>query len=453
MPLDAGIRNDKQEGYNTRRITKKRKQVKGGGDSGGNRSGTTVGHRVDLESKAMEAAWRHAVTRADVSTCQALLNFSPELLKSVWTETAVKREEEAVRFEFVEFLMESCRARGGGYQQMYNSLVRVAVRKAVTDYKSHPDMLHQLLGQGMDVNAGEVAFTEGSPLSDAISCNNPAAIQLMLQHGAYVHAYPGTLNSALSYALRMRRKEACKVLLSCERVKVSVVELCAAVGSGEVAMLDLVLQAEGNLITDSQGRGEWLAQALMLTVRNTVGYRYGQKIETDQIIKALLAPPAHWYPLPPDLLARGVREVLNIIKQQGIQHSLCSVVELLGKAGADLDVDGGALLRASAAPYLCNETWLEALVRGGADVRTHGARALRAAAHSGSNRYAARLLEAGVPVDSDPVLCQKLLGMALEQRPENMGVLLGSLDQTGVAPTGGSGTCSTARVCQAAASS
>jgi hypothetical protein len=402
-----------------------------------------------LEFKVLSDAWSQALTRGDLATCRALLDFCPYLLSDSGTRYAAERG----KLKEVEFLLEPCVQRGACQQQVYSDLLQAALKGAAQAGGSRgSDLLRALLDQGADVNAGQQAFTDDSPLAAALSgaWGDTQHVQVLLDHGAHVHGDPTRLRSksALQYAIERCSVDACKVLLSCERVQVGRAELCAAAKEDRAGKLQLVLAAEGNLKpsskSDPEERGRWLKMALAIAVRSAEGESYycetcecdiRRPRENEQTLEALLNPPAHWHPLPPALLAVGVKEVLRVVKKHGVSRELGEVVEALGKAGADLNAEEGALLMAAAKAESYNRfEFLEALLRGGLDVRIHGDAALRAAPDP---QFAAELIRAGVPVSSDPDLRMRLMELAAGSwYPTDLGALLGAVDKDGVVVKG-----------------
>jgi hypothetical protein len=384
-----------------------------------------------------------------------LLDQFPELLRHAYTKSALTREDPDKTV--VEFLLEACLQRGDSYQQLHSDLLQAALKGAVRS--SGSDTLRALLEKGVDVNAGQQAFTEDSPLAAALgnSWRSPECVRVLLDHGAHVHADPTRprSRSALQFAIETggRDTSGAKMLLSCGRVQVGGPELCAAARKKEAATIQLVLQAEGNLKPSLKAsvkeRGRCLKKALTVAVRTSQGHRYAFEKETSeedwsdpkesrQIVEALLKPPAHWHPLPPDLLDVGVKEAIRAIRKHNGKeelYELIEVVEVLGKAGADLNIEEGALLTAAAQAQFSWEKLelLKALLRGGLDVRIHGEAALKAAPNG---EFAAELIRAGVPVSSDTDLRKRLMKLAAAWRLSGIGPLLGALDKNGAVVKG-----------------
>jgi ankyrin repeat protein len=372
-----------------------------------------------------------------------LIEFCPELLKDSGLQSTLRTSGNMRGTVYPVF--EAYLGKGGSNQQAYYSdLLRLALIDAAVDCDHGADRLRFLVKVGADVNAGQQAFTGDSPLAAAILWKCTANMQILLDHGAFVHADPASLGSESALHLAIRHwqgsLEACKVLLSYERVQVGREELCAAVDAGQLEWLQLVLGSQGNVKADEKQRSEWLKQAMLLAVERCSSDEFNDQ-QYVGIIKALLAPPAHWYPLPPDLLDVAVGEVLRVIQEEDV---ICggagAAVRVLGKAGADLDVNGGALWLA-AAEYDSDE-FLQALVEGGADLQKHGRAALRRAQ---SVRFATSLLRAGVPVSGDVAYEKEVLSLAVTAGPEceDIWSMLGALDKEGVVPKGkpGRGHC------------
>jgi hypothetical protein len=206
-------------------------------------------------------------------------------------------------------------------------------------------------------------------------------------------------------------------------------------------LLELVLASEANmhpeLKTDEKKRAECLGKALAEAIEmcGFYEYEYNRKLVSDgdpEVVQALLSPPAHWGPVSPDVLAEGVRAATRVVGGDEVAGEFTVIIKLLSKAGADLDVDGGALLRAAAKLGESHIKVLESVITGGADIRRYGAAALRDA----TPEAALVLLEAGVPVTSDPAVRRQLLWVVLEYqvygRAGELESALGSLKRTKV---------------------
>jgi hypothetical protein len=397
---------------------------------------------VTLESKVLHQAWSRALSRKDVNSCRVLLQHFPGLLRHSKTKSAMERSPDK---GVVDFLLEACLQHGDSAQQLHSDLLQAALKGAAETRGSRgSDLLRALLDKGADVNAGQQAFTGDSPLAAATQAGHTTNTQILLAHGAHVHADQSgrQAKSALTYAIKHSSVETCTLLLSDERVQVGEEELCAAVERGKVDWIDLVLQAEARLKPTfracEEQRGAWLKKALALAVQKCAR-EWDDPDHYIDVFKALLAPPAHWYPLPLDLLHVCMGEVLAAIKEHGVSKELCEVVKVLGKAGADLSIEKGALLMAAIQAHKQDADLgdgaelLEQLVLAGADIGMHGAAALRAA---DSDKFASLLLKAGVPVEPEEALCRKLLGMVICRYSDDLGPLLGALDKTGVASKG-----------------
>jgi ankyrin repeat protein len=401
-----------------------------------------LGLDVSLELKVVFGAWRDALNGGDFDTCRALLDFCPDLLRSKGTKSVV---EGGLRKESVEFLLGACLQRGASHQQLYSDLLQAALQAAAC-YAAQDAELYSMefcIDKGADVNAGQQAFTEDSPLAIAMRqawrWGNTDHVKVLLDHGAHVHADPTSpeSKSALHFAIERFSTEFCELLLRHERVQVGGAELCAAAKVECASSLQLLLQAERNLgpslRANAEERGRCLKEVLTVAVHSSV-FNNRLPWKSRQIVEALLAAPAHWHPLPPDLLDVGMKEVLTVTNKHGLRWELCEVVEVLGKAGADLNIEEGALLMAATkAGWYTRKEFLKALLRGGLDIRIHGGAALMAAP---DDHFAAELIRAGAPVNSDPALCKRLMELAAGWSLKDIGPLLGALEKDGAGVKG-----------------
>jgi hypothetical protein len=395
------------------------------GGAGGEWIDAAAAGAKSLGLQVLHDAWGRALSCKDFDSCRVFLEHSPELLRCEETELAAQRDKKQ---EVVEFLFEACLQKGDCYEQVRSELLHTALRNlAGGDLSKELDQLRALLDTGADVNVGEQGFNVNRPLAFAIDAGYKVSdgVRILMDHGAHVHPDPTWPQpwSALRYAIEHGNTKTCELLLSYERVHVGGAELCAAVKWPPAERLQLLLQAERNLKpslkASAEERGRLLKKVLTIAVwsswRHSCKNCYqlmGGPRENRQILEALLAPPVHWHPLPPDLLAVGVRQVLQLIRKRGVSKEMCEVVEVLGKAGADLNAEEGALLMAAAtADWYERDEFVRALLRGGLDVRPHGETALRA---TSDGDVAAELLRAGLPVSSDPALRKRLTELAAE---------------------------------------
>jgi hypothetical protein len=360
---------------------------------------------VRIELAALEEALQYAALAEDFPISHMLLDFLLMLLDTTAEEAVYKAACNGL-VKVVELWLNACQHHSQQcYQLLYPNLFKKALEGVVGGHGNVVEILTFLLSKGLDVNGGQTSFTEDRPLATAMDEYNLEAMQFFLNHGAHVHADPTRLKSqsALSYAARYLDPERCELLLSHTAVTVGGAELCAAVEAGCVPVLELLLRADSKLTQslreDEEERGEWLARALVLAVQcspeatyacsicgqSTLWWQYDmtsswdeyyEPRDNEQIIRALLAPPAHWYPLPHDLLSEGVRAVTRLVlKHKANLEPLAStiaamimMIRMFAKAGADLNLDDGALLKAAWRSN--NKELLEALVECGVDIQT-----------------------------------------------------------------------------------
>jgi hypothetical protein len=74
-----------------------------------------------------------------------------------------------------------------------------------------------------------------------------------------------------------------------------------------------------------------------------------------------------------------VRAVIELVETHSAGEDAYTVIEMFGKAGADLNMDDGALLEAAIKHSTDEEGILEAMIAAGADLGQHGRLALQTA--------------------------------------------------------------------------
>jgi hypothetical protein len=150
----------------------------------------------------------------------------------------------------------------------------------------------------------------------------------------------------------------------------------------------LMLESEANMevgLREDEGkRAECMKQVIAAAVRGgRVHSTYGDDDSPGVLLlELLLHPPAHWGPVTPDILAHGVRELTKRVS--GLGGAWCDAqfvhraIDEFCKAGADLNTDGGALLVAAVGSQDLQVAI--ALLLAGVDVDVNGGAPLRAAA-------------------------------------------------------------------------
>jgi hypothetical protein len=206
-----------------------------------------------LKRQALERGLWWALSQKHTSTCLALIESCPELLKASWLHSSLRTCLSQTRGNIYP-VFEAYLRKGGSNQQVYSDLLRLALMDAAVNCDHGADRLRFLIQLGADVNAGQRGFTGDSPLAAAIMRVCTTNIQILLDHGAHVHADPASSESKSALQLAIGEDwssgdlETCKVLLSYERVQVGGAELCAAVDAGQLDRLQLLLGAERNHI-------------------------------------------------------------------------------------------------------------------------------------------------------------------------------------------------------------
>jgi hypothetical protein len=198
-------------------------------------------------------------------------------------------------------------------------------------------------------------------------------------------------DNSLSLEVRRDRQHVCSILLNNfeQHLSIGMCELLATVKTGRCWLLEAVLKSEASweaaLREDAGRRAEVLQQLIKPAVWADWVEERTWSWETPKrasVLQVLLDPPACWGPVTPAALADGVRELAEYLlrKSDVAEQDLCGAVKALCKAGADLDLDGGALLAAAVARNKAQV--VEALIAAGVDVRVNGGAALQATEHS-----------------------------------------------------------------------
>jgi hypothetical protein len=189
---------------------------------------------------------------------------------------------------------------------------------------------------------------------------------------------------------------------------------------------------------DVRGMTECLKQVIAEAVRQC----------REDMLRMLLAAPPHWGPVTPEVLAGGVQEMVRVVRG-GRGAGICPIIPLLRNAGADLDMDGGALL--AAAERSNNQAVIDQLLMVGVGVSrdsygdvlrswmckgkleteeqvlkkvpptvSWGPSLLREAVASRQPCMAASLIRAGIPVGCLHDQTDALLSMWVEHRTEEI---------------------------------
>jgi hypothetical protein len=370
---------------------------------------------------ALTTSFRDAASRGDLRMCQALISRIPDLtaiaLNSHGMGTPVRCAAHRGHVAVVLFFLDECRK----YQpEQLAGLQNAAMQSAAQE--GQVDVLQALLDRGVDVNAGRQAFHEEAPLARALAFCRMEAVQLLLQHGVYTHADTTSEQptSALSFAISRltgdKLQKVVHMLLSCEGMTVGGPELAAAVRSSSSSILHHLMASESKvdpeLRQDHRRRAACLANALLLAIElceeHTGSMGRAERVEG---IQALLFPPSHWLPMPPGLLAQVVQTVVRICEAEAPAKNLCALIKVLHRAGADLHIDDGALLRAAAAQYWFSDV-VKAIIQTGPLATAHVKAALQVV---NCHEAAALLIKAScVAVHQDPELFPKLMVLALK---------------------------------------
>jgi hypothetical protein len=257
------------------------------------------------------------------------------------------------------------------------------------------------------------------------------SMQVLLDLGAAVAAgEEAHAVSALAYAARRCKVEACRQLLRRQDAVVGRQELVSAVHFGMTSLVELLLESEENmhleLRQDAHKRAECLGAAVAkAVVRCVMGTGYCSPASCIvKVLGQLLDPPPHWGPVTAEILAQGVRAAEKVLHERGYSNrDFLRAIELLAAAGADLGIDDGALLKTAAADC---EDWvvLETVLRlNPALAAAHG----EALLDEKFDVYVAEMLiEAGALAGVRPGMYERLLWEAMRYDSDKLLCLLSS---------------------------
>jgi ankyrin repeat protein len=252
--------------------------------------------RGSVHAGALRKAYLEAASSGQAGICKLLQQYDPRLAPRDLKEggplsTAVIRGHA----EVVSTMLDACKAslKPGAYQSLQQDVLKAACRH------NQAAVAAAVLSGGADVNSNFSAFDkEYAPLAIALHSQAWEVVRVLLTHGAHVHAPYGNTPSALGYAahqlgyrIRSVQHMACKVLLESDRVRVGGSELAAAVDSGELPVLTLLLGGVANMDTLVRQDDKHRAGCLGMALAAAVGAR------KPDMVNALLTPPPHWGPV------------------------------------------------------------------------------------------------------------------------------------------------------------
>jgi hypothetical protein len=371
-------------------------------------------------------SWEHDTLRASLSlassgghhdVCHLLNQSIAYLIKAQPPSLAIYDAVRNGNVEEVCALLDGVAQRSPEDNEALAEIQHAALRTAAG--AGQLGVIRAALARGADVNGGKPHFHLWSPLRYAIQEGMEEAVQVLLEQGAATHAASdGSGESALSCSASLLKEQFCRMLLSRQDVFVGKLELCAAAETGTINILMLLLESEAkmhpDLRQDLQKRAECMGAAVSSAVYKCFRIRFSFSFTRSHaaVLKALLAPPAFWGPITPAVLAEGVRGAVRALEEdRSHAHEALEAIEILAKAGADLGVDEGALLKV-AAKYRHMEI-VEAVIRLSPHVAiAHGAAALES---NWKTSLAVELLKGGVPLGRDPGMYDKLLCAAISE--------------------------------------
>jgi hypothetical protein len=374
-----------------------------------------------MERSALQQALKLAAINGHTNVCHVLTSSIPELVDAEpypamnAAMTAISAAVEHGQVEVVCFLLDAITQRSPDQQKAWareqSALSTAAGKGQLTVMQA---LLDRGRGDGAEMRWPQY-FCTSSPLAHAIDQGQLGAMQLLIGHGAPLKSDMSWLAwSALAYAAKQNRLDACQVLLTCRDVTVGSRELEGAVIVGNHRIVSLLLQSDAGMMPelkqDQQRRAGCLAQAITKAVQECT-QRQRLFLSPSDVLQALLDPPAHWGPVTPEMLVEGVRAATQALNRQySFSGDAVRAIEQLGKAGADLGVDDGALLKAALSKR--NESVVKAIASAGRVNPGLGQAALRGMRGPDT---AVLLIRAGVPLESAD-LCSHLLKMALQCR-------------------------------------
>jgi ankyrin repeat protein len=207
---------------------------------------------------------------------------------------------------------------------IYTELLQQALEAACDEGQAA--VARAVLARGADANGGCTGF--GYLLEDVINKEALEVMQALLAAGAHVHdAGQGpSRTSALEHAARRGKYQACKLLLEHPCVSVSAKEVVAAVTSGELQVLQLLLSSETHMEQGAREqaacRAQCLGKALAMAVQR----------KDCEMVTALLAAPDHWGPLGAEVYEAGLSAALQQLGTRypvSKQEEVARIVRLL----------------------------------------------------------------------------------------------------------------------------
>jgi ankyrin repeat protein len=287
-------------------------------------------------------------------------------------------------------------------------------------------VIRALVGRGADVNGGKSCFHIDSPLERAIKNKRLEAVQFLLEQGAAVHGIDGGYPlSALGYAARVSDIDVCRQLLSRQGVVVGSRELLEAVRSGKLSIVELLLDSEDYMHPELRQDQITREVCMYGAVADALGYIFeddrpeGASLDTCYVgvLEKLLHPPAHWGPITPGILDKGVRAAhAALIEGDDPNESFVLVIKVLAEAGADFAINQGAFLIAVAKEE--HDEVLETILRVNPSIAVRYGVALFHA--SERPELAALLVQAGAPLDQEPGMYERLLKSAIGEECDGL---------------------------------
>jgi hypothetical protein len=203
-----------------------------------------------LHADILHQAYMEAARSRQAGSCELLQQYHPQLGPREWMEGGpLSKAVVSGNADAVSTMLDACKASLPA--EAYSTLQLQALRSACSHGQA--TVVQAVLDRGADVNAGCPAFHgANSLLATAMHAEAWEVVRLLLAHGVHVHACSNGSTrhpSALAHAAPDRNNEACRVLLECDRVKVTGEELVAAVDSCDVSLLHCMLEREGNMTT------------------------------------------------------------------------------------------------------------------------------------------------------------------------------------------------------------
>jgi ankyrin repeat protein len=385
-------------------------------------------HEQSWEGRVLKKALSAASRGGHHRVCHLLGQLIPQAYKELHQENPplelVRKAAASGNIEEVCSLVDSWRQRHPTEQKGLHQMEHAALAAAAG--QGQLEVIRALVGRGADVNGGKSYFHIESPLERAIKNKRLEAVQFLLEQGAAVHGIDGGYTlSALGYAARVSDVDICRQLLSRQGVVVGSQELLEAVRSGQLSIVELLLDSEDYMHPELRQDQITREVCMYGAVADALGYIIeddrpeGASLDTCYVgvLRKLLNPPAHWGPITPAMLDSGVRAAHKALSEdEDANESFVLAIKVLAEVGADFAINQGAFLIAAAEGE--HDEILETILRVSPGIASAYGMALFQA--SERPELAALLMQAGAPLEQEPGMYEQLLRSAIGEECDDL---------------------------------